>query len=430
MKRLSIALFLLIPLLTGLTAQEGEQKETKEELKKEQKFGLNISGFVKNDFFYDTRQTVTYGDGNFLLWPEQVLPDENGEDINAGANFNILALQSRLSFALTGPDALGAKTSGLIEGDFFAQDLDNINLFRLRHAYLQLTWTHLEVMAGQYWNPLFVSDCFPGTVSFNTGTPLQSYAYNPQIRVSYRIGELKILAAALSQRDFASTGSRGSGTQYLRNSGIPDMHLRMQYGLGIASNMNLLVGAGMAYKILVPRLSGPAQSGNIQKLDEKVKGFTFMSFALLKLKPLTAKFQFRYGENLTDVMAISGFAVTETDPLTGNYTYTPLKGITFWGEVHTNGNPQVGVFGGLTLNNGTKEEMDFAVYPVYGNGTNIHSLFRISPRVLYNAGPVRMALEIEYTSAAYGSAYDTFHKPAETTRACNLRSLLALYYFF
>ncbi len=54
--------------------------------------------------------------------------DMNGDDINAGTNFNMLAIQSRISLALSGPDALGAKTSGLIEGDFFAQANDNIDL--------------------------------------------------------------------------------------------------------------------------------------------------------------------------------------------------------------------------------------------------------------------------------------------------------------
>lgn len=39
-------------------------------------------------------------------------------------------------------------------------------------------------------------------------------------------------------------------------------------------------------------------------------------------------------------------------------------------------------------------------------------------------------LELEYTSAAYGSGYDTFYLPASTTTADNLRTLLAVYYFF
>ncbi|MFH0755850.1 MAG: hypothetical protein V2B15_01010 [Bacteroidota bacterium] len=420
MKRITIAL-LLILIVQGLWAQEEEEK----------KFGVKISGFVKNDFFYDSRQTVAAREGHFLLWPAAVDQDENGEDINAGANFNMLALQSRLSLAITGPDALGAKTSGLIEGDFFAQNNDNINLFRLRHAFVKLTWTHMEVLAGQFWNPLFVTDCFPGTVSFNTGTPLQSFARNPQIRVSFNAGGLKITAAALSQRDYSSYGPVGAGSQYLRNSAIPDMHLQAQYGFSNESGTGLMAGLGLAYKTLVPRLSSTNAAGETYKVNEKVGGLTAMAFAKLTTKPVTAKLQVRYGENISDLLAISGFAVTEVlDPVTGLAAYSPLKSMTFWGEVHTNGNPQVGVFGGLTMNNGSKEERASVLLPVYGLATNIRSLFRISPRVIYNAGKVRLALEMEYTSAAYGNNYDLFYIPGQTTSANNLRALMAIYYFF
>ena len=423
MKRITTVM-LMILMIQGLWAQAEEKAE-------ENKFGVKISGFVKNDFFYDTRQTVAAREGHFLLWPSAVDLDENGEDINAGANFNMLAIQSRLSLAISGPDAFGAKTSGLIEGDFFAQSNDNIDLFRLRHAFLKLSWTHIEVLAGQYWNPLFVTDCFPGTVSFNTGTPMQSFSRNPQIRVAFKAGGLKLTAAALSQRDYSSLGPSGASSSYLRNSAIPDMHLQAQYGFSNESGSGLVAGAGLAYKTLVPRLSSTNLLGETYKVDEKVGGLTAMAFAKLSTKPVTAKVQVRYAENISDLLAISGFAVTAiSNPLTGEYSYTPLKGLTFWGEVHTNGNPQVGVFGGLTINNGTKEEMGSVLFPVYGRGTNIRSLFRIAPRVIYNAGKVRLALELEYTSAAYGQDYNTFYIPDQTTVAANLRTLLAIYYFF
>ena len=106
--------------------------------KEESKFGVKISGFVKNDFFWDSRQTVAAREGHFLLWPQPEFIDENGEDINAKASFNFLAIQSRLTGTITGPDAFGAKTSGLIEGDFFAQANAHIDLFRLRHAFVKL----------------------------------------------------------------------------------------------------------------------------------------------------------------------------------------------------------------------------------------------------------------------------------------------------
>ena len=154
-----------------------------------------------------------------------------------------------------------------------------------------------------------------------------------------------------------------------------------------------------------------------------------MAFAKLSAKPVTIKAQVRYGENISDLLGISGFGITGVpDPTTGEQSYTPLKSMTFWGEIHTNGNPQVGIFGGITQNNGSKEELSSTT--VYGRATTIRSLYRISPRIVYNAGKVRLAFEIEYTNAAYGRNHDTFYIPSETTDADNLRALAAIFYFF
>ncbi|MFW5644912.1 MAG: hypothetical protein ACOCZL_03275, partial [Bacteroidota bacterium] len=146
----------------------------------EKKFGISLSGFVKNDFILDTRQTVSVREGHFLLYPEDERLDPDGEDINARANFNYLSIQSRVTGKLTGPDAFGAKTSGILEGAFFGATNSDINGFRLRHAFFKRNWASTELLLGQYWHLMFVTDCFPGTVSFNTGTPFQYFSRNPQ----------------------------------------------------------------------------------------------------------------------------------------------------------------------------------------------------------------------------------------------------------
>ncbi len=414
MKRISLIVLFALLYITG-NAQEGS------------KYGIKFSGFVKNDVFLDSRQTVAAREGHFLLWPSKELLDVNGKDINAKSNFNMLAIQSRMKAAISGPDAFGAKTSGVIEADFFAQANDNINLLRMRHAFVKLNWTNLELLVGQYWNPLFVTDCFPGTVSFNTGTPLQSFARNPQIRLSYKSGGLKFTAAALSQRDYSSRGANGVSSEYLRNSSIPDMHFQAQYGVSDSDNgTGFVIGSGLAYKTLVPRLG--SQLG--YSVDETVGGLTAIGFTKLTTKPVTVKLEARYGENIADVLAISGFAVSSvTDITSGSQSYTPLKSMTFWGEIHTNGKVQFGVFGGVFKNLGTKEEM-LAGGDIYGLGTDIDALIRVSPRVVFNSNKTRIALEMEYTQAAYGNNFDVSYIPETTSTVSNIRGLVAIYYFF
>lgn len=396
-------------------------------------FGIKLSGYVKSDYFFDSRQTIAAREGHFLLWPSPVKEDPDGEDINARPGLNMLAIQTMLKGSISGPDAFGAKTSGVIEADFFATTNETINLLRLRHAFVKLNWEKLELLAGQFWNPFFVPECFPATVSFNTGAPIQSFARNPQLRATYSQGGLKLILAALAQRDYATYGPAGASPTYLRNSASPDLHLQLHYGTKDAElGRDFLAGAGIAWKTIVPRIESVAGPANLTyRVDEKLSGLSAIAFGRIITRPVTIKLEARYGENISDVLAISGFAVKEvSDVKTGELAYTPLKSMTYWGEVHTNGKIQLGLFGGYLLNMGTKEEMMLENPMVYGLGTNIRSLFRLSPRIVYNSGKTRLALEIEYTSAAYGEDFDAFYVPEKTRETANLRALAAVYYFF
>ncbi|MEI7597313.1 MAG: hypothetical protein WCK02_16305 [Bacteroidota bacterium] len=127
-------LFLALLAVSSLTLNAQEKKE-------EPKFGIKFSGFVKTDAFYDTRQTVNAREGHFLLYPDNILLDALQKDINNQGNFNMLSIQSRLKGAISGPDAFGAKTSGVLEADFFGNTgsgLDDVNGFRLRHAFVKM----------------------------------------------------------------------------------------------------------------------------------------------------------------------------------------------------------------------------------------------------------------------------------------------------
>lgn len=429
MKRASVVfLACFLASFSALNAQE-----------KEPSFGIKFKGFVKNDFFWDTRQVTTAREGHFLLWPAPVVIGANAKDINAQPSFNFLSVQTRLSGVITGPDAFGAKTSGLIEGDFFAQQNDNINLFRLRHAFVRFNWNSTELMTGQFWNPLFVTGCFPGTISFNTGTPLQSFARNPQIRVTQKAGPLTFIAAALAQRDYTSRGPDPAdntetlvSSEFLRNAHIPDMHLQVHFNTSDeASGNSFLAGAGMAFKTIVPRLSS-TMGDQTFAVDEKVSGLTAILFTKVKIDPFTVKLQGRYGENITDVLSLSGFAVKEVvDPVTGQQTYTPLRNICAWGEIHTNGEKiQLGFFTGVTKNIGVKETMSSADNQVYGLGTNIESLIRFAPRVRFISNRAIIGAEVEITGSRYGNGYDENYIAATITEVINTRLLLSVMYSF
>ena len=188
-----VLLFILI-FFTSMFAQE----------KSKSSFGFELKGYAKTDVILDSRQTVSAREGHFLLYPTAENLDINNNDINANSNFNMLSIQTRLTAIVTGPDAFGAKTSGLVEGAFFGSIEKDINGFRLRHAFLKLDWSSSVLLVGQYWHPMFITECFPGTISFNTGVPFQPFSRNPQIRFTQLFGNIHLSFTAASQRDFAS----------------------------------------------------------------------------------------------------------------------------------------------------------------------------------------------------------------------------------
>jgi len=301
------------------------------------KYGIDFSGFVKNDFFWDSRQNVTIREGHFLLYPMPISEDADKNDINAKSNFNFLSIQSRLSGKITGPDAFKAKTSGLIEADFFGNENTNfadVNGFRLRHAYVKLNWEKSELIFGQTWHPMFIAGCFPGVVSFSTGSPFQPFSRNPQIKWIRKIGKLSLAISANSQRDFTSPGGSSAS---LRNSSIPEVHVQGIFETkNETSKKELLIGMGAGYKTIVPRLYSEVITTpesyvldtNTNKIthtyakttkyktDEKLGGYAVYGFIKYKMPVLTAKFYATYGQNLFDLTMLGGYAISGTsDPI-------------------------------------------------------------------------------------------------------------------
>ena len=394
-----------------LSAQEEHKSE----------WGIKFSGFINTDYFYDSRQVVCARCGHFLLWPSPEKLDPEGHDINARGSFNFLSIRTRARATFTGPDVLGAKTLGVIEGSFFGHSNLDLNEFRLRHAFIKLNWEHTELLMGQYWNPMFIPECFPAVLSFNTGAPFGPFARNPQIRVSHKLGAIKFSAVVYSHADFVSA----AGISALRNSMIPEMHLHAQYQKSpSASSPGILLGGGAGFKRLVPLIE--TEQG--YHTAEGVGSFLTELYGKLTLKKLTIKAEGVFGQNNYDLLMISSFGITSVDPVTGRMTYAPTSSYSFWTEIHSN-NPKwrPGLFAGYTKNLGAGQ--DISAGGIVGSRGDIDFIYRISPRLIYNVGKMRFGLELEYTVAAFGTINS--EGLVENPKAVgNFRTLLGVFYFF
>ncbi len=429
MRLLKFCFILLI--LSSLKVNGQDKKE-------EPKFGITFSGFLKTDFFYDSRQSVSIREGHFLLYPENQKLDLYGKDINAKDHFGILSIQSRLTGKITGPDLLKAKTSALVEADFFGNEnasFPDVNGLRLRHSIIKLNWSTTELLVGQYWHPLFIPECFPDVVSFNTGAPFQPFSRNPQIRLTQKFNKMKLIVAATSQRDFSSNGPDGASPKYLSNAVLPDLNAHLQYSVLFNETNEFLVGAGAEYKQLVPRLFSQGDKNlkdGVDSIyvagDEKISSFALTLYSKLRLKPITIKAYAILGGNLFDQVMLGGYAVSSLNVSNQmSYEYSPVKTMSLWTELSTNGKTQVGIFAGYSKNIGTEND-NTGVY--YSRGSNINYAYRVAPRIVFNREKLRISTELEYTSAQYGKADSKGVVNANLKTVSNLRVLTAFYYFF
>lgn len=378
---------------------------------------IKLSGFIKTDFFFDSRQVATFREGHFLLYPLNETLDANNEDINAHASFNALSIQSRVTAKLTGPLVLGAKSGGMLEGEFFGTADADVNGFRLRHAFVTLNWEKTGLLFGQTWHPMFVAEVFPQVVSFNTGSPFQPFARNPQIRFTHSFDNLKVIAVLLTQRDFTSNGPTGFSSAYLKNTIIPSAHLQLQY-----KTENFITGAGVDYKTLTPRIS---TSKNL-KADETISSFAGLVYAKYSASDFTWMAEGVYGQNLTDLLMLGGYAVSAVDTSTGYEKYTTLNTFSIWSDISYGKDIQPGLFAGFTKNLGADEKI---IGSFFTRISNIDKIFRVAPRVVFNFSNVRFSTELDFTSVAYGKA-DEFGKVQDPKNILNVRGLVAVYYFF
>ena len=375
-------LSILTLLLLAGNSMSGQDENT-------EAFRISIHGYVKSDYITDSRQTLSAREGHIFLFPQATVYDADGKDINASPNFNILAVQSRLSVKFSGPDFFSMKAAGMIEGDFLGQSNADINGLRLRHAFLTLSSEKIEILMGQTWHPMVILSCYPKVYSLNTGAPFHPASRNPQLRISTK-GDLKLIASFVSQRDFTSQGPQGTSSTYLRNAFLPNLNLQTQFTSG-----KITTGAALDYKILKPRLSIFDT-----KTDATVQGLSGLVFFKYKVADFEIRTEAVYGNNLPDHLMLGGYAETMYDVTTKDIEYLPFSVISAWIDISDNFKQgEWGLFGGFSDNLGLKVPLANEYYTL---GGNIDYIWRIAPRIAYVSGKIKIGLELETTAAAYG----------------------------
>lgn len=397
-------------------------------------FGVRFTGFVRSDIFIDTHENVVMRDGMINLYPEAPSYDANGKDIYEKVSFSFLCISSRFRAHLSGPDALGAKTSGLVEMEFFGTSDADINGFRMRHAFVDLTWPKTEVRIGQYWHPMFVMECFPQTVSFSTGSPFNIFNRSPQIKVTHHAGKSDLIAAIVTERDFTSPGpdpvdptKSVNSTRFIKNTGLPEVQLQFKYHFDTLKRM--VAGFGIGAKKLRPELYTIGTNNLKHRSKEDVNSFSAFTYLKMTFKPVEIRLTGIYCQNAYDLTLLGGYAVKEIiDAGTGQKKFTPLNTLALWADIQYVGkNWKTGIFTGYTSNLGAGCDLQEKIF--YSRGSNIAYVYRFAPRITCTSGKMDFGFELEYTVAAYGTVNNK-GTVDNATEVNNIRPLVNAIYNF
>lgn len=395
-----------------------------------QPVSVSLRGFVRTDVLVDSRQSVHLRESAIYLYPKPIERDAEGRDLNAQPMATMLVLHTRLGLDLAGPSAFGAKSTGMVEGEFFGVSDGDANGFRVRHAYVMLDWGGTSLLAGQFWHPLFPTAVIP---TFNLASPFLFYSRNPQVRLTRNMGAWSIAATAWFESDFKSLGPDTPiastpdpepvrSTQFIKNAALPGFNLQAQWKDG-----GLVVGMGGDVKRLVPRLSirGSAVSAG-------VTSGAGVLFAQMQSGLWTLKAQGIYGTNMADGTMLGGYGARLADTT----TYAPIATAAGWTELVWGRDIKLALFLGYTRNLGSRDAL--AVFPddprrtgrrLYAMSPTMQSAFRVAPSVGVTSGPLRAVFECDITRAEYGIP-DTKLRFSSTEAATNVRLVLALLYSF
>lgn len=368
---------------------------TSQEVKKEKP--VTFYGFVRNDFYLDTYKGLNAFQDVFYLFPNYIGTDANGKDINEQTTANLVSVVTRGGVNIVGPVIFGAKTTGCVEVDFAGKP--EIFLIRLRKAYTLFSWTKTKLLIGQTWHPFWNGDAFPRIGALNTGTPFQPFNRSPQVRLDYQAGAFTFSATGLYQQQYVSVGPIGASNTYKRDAVVPETVLSFEY-----NKKALTLGAGIDFNRIKPRVSTTGSDAKIYVADEYLNSTSMVAYGKYAPGKLMMLLKGYYGQNMAHLTMVGGYGVATYNPLNGLETYTNYNSYSTLFNITYGNKWKPGLLLGYLENLGTSDPLanKGAKADVWGCGTSIMNMVRISPSISYSIPKFLLTAEFERTTAAYG----------------------------
>lgn len=384
-------------------------------------FSYKFYGFVRGDLFYNSRANMAPVDGNFHLFPLDVKPDANGEDLNATPNGSFYTFTTRVGLDVAGPNIGTARTSAKVETDFGGFSASN-TMLRIRQAYVQLDWEKSTVLVGQTWHPLFGS-VMPDMLNLSTGAPFQFFNRSPQLRYHYRTGDWKLTAAALWQLQYLSSGPNGMSEEYIKNSCVPEFYL----GADFAGAKGWLLGGGVHLISLKPRVAS-LWNEKTYKVSERMTTTSYEIHAKYNRPNFSFAARTMLASSLDQGAMLGGYGISAINPTNGEQEYVPFRHSTSWVNATVGSTWKGHLFAGYTKNLGTNKAL--ASNTKYGMGLDIDQLLSANLGFSYNLPHWQIGMEYAASTAWYGSTNLANGRVKDTHSVVNHRILGLMVYYF
>lgn len=385
-------------------------------------------GFVRNYFYYDSRQNIQSVAGLYNQIPkDEAWNETHDEDLNDVSTATFLAITSRLGLDVSGVRVLNADLSAKIETDFcgFAS---STTMLRIRQAYMKLKWEHHSLLAGQTWHP--ISGTLPDVLGLASGSPFEPFSRSPQLRYDYTVAKMRFTLATLWQLQYKSVGPNGKTEDYLNKGILPEIFVGMDY----ANEKGFQIGAGLDMIRLRPRTTMDCEYTTISTVPDTlfnednsikeigtrqdttkattkriVKEYAFSVSPILfinyKHDLFVLNWKALFGQNTAHLNMMSGLGATAINE-DGSMEYKPLRNFTTYIDLSYGKKWKVNLFGGFFKNLGMTDaviENNKKEKLLYVNGaSNIDYIWRVCPAISYNINKFTVGAEYELTTVGYG----------------------------
>lgn len=369
-----------------------ENLEDRDKEKVEHKFG----GRIDARLYYDSHDVIDARDGLLLALPAAPTYDSKGQLSNANSKVRFSLFSSRINYGVSNIKVgEGVKASAFVEGDFMGSSDSYIQMFRLRHAYMKLTWEKDELLIGQASSLSFVDEAQPNTVLFGA-KPFNIVHRGSQIRYTRTIlPMIKVMVAAEYYTSHKAAGTSDAQA----NAGLPDLQTRIQFG----DPSTILGGITAGVNFLKPY----AEDSNGSKLTEISTAYNLSGFLKVNMDGYTLTAFTMYGTNLSSFGFIGGYGErADSDGFTSTRTHVSWIDI----ESPTFNNFKLGFFAGYQANLGSKNQFSSISDGYFNNGDVLWSS-GLSPRIYYSPiKRVTFGLEYTYLAAVWGKEFDKYYK--------------------